>query len=270
LKLGLGSYACAWSIGVAGSQPVVPLDTCGMIALASSLGLSLVQIADNLPLERMTDGELRSIRSAAGDYNMLLELGTRGIRRDSVRRFLELCHFFKSSVLRVVIDTATDHPSSQEVIEVVSTLVPELAASEVTLAIENHDRFDAHTFATIMKETNSDRVGICLDTVNSFGALEGPEVVIDTLAPYVVNLHIKDFVIHRHPSMMGFEITGAPAGKGRLDIPALLAKLRAHGRNPNAILELWPPPGADVQSTIDKERSWMQESVQYLRTLIKE
>jgi sugar phosphate isomerase/epimerase len=104
--------------------------------------------------------------------------------------------------------------------------------------------------------------------VNSFGALEGPEVVIRTLAPYVVNLHLKDFVIRRHPSMMGFEITGAPAGQGRLDVPWLLNSLSEHGRDMNAILELWPGRESTMARTAAKEEQWTVESVRYLRTLI--
>ena len=104
--------------------------------------------------------------------------------------------------------------------------------------------------------------------MNSFGALEGPAVVIDTLAPFVVNLHLKDFTIARLPHMMGFAVGGAPAGQGRLDVPSLLDTLRRYGRNPNAILELWPPPESNPEATVAKEEQWAKESVAYLRTLI--
>jgi sugar phosphate isomerase/epimerase len=110
--------------------------------------------------------------------------------------------------------------------------------------------------------------GICLDTVNSFGALEGPEVVIRTLAPYTINLHVKDFVIRRHPSLMGFEIVGAPAGKGRLDLPALIERLKTHNPNCNAILEQWPPPQKNPDATATMELEWARESVRHLRALI--
>jgi hypothetical protein len=53
-----------------------------------------------------------------------------------------------------------------------------------------------------------------------------------------------------------------------LDIPWLLARLRDFGRDPNAILETWPPPEADIRHTIAKEDDWVQESIRYLRTLI--
>ena len=209
MKVGLGSWACAWSIGVPGHEPPYRMNAEGLIRLTASLGLTVVQIADNLPLESYTYNQLQHVRSVADDHGVSLEIGTRGIRPDHIHRYLTICRLLRSSLLRVVIDTATEQPSEAEIVDIVSMLAPELAAAGVTLAIENHDRFEAVVFARIVEQIASDHVGICLDTVNSFGALEGPAVVIDTLAPYVVNLHLKDFVIRRHASMMGFEITGA-------------------------------------------------------------
>jgi hypothetical protein len=58
--------------------------------------------------------------------------------------------------------------------------------------------------------------------------------------------------------------TGSP---GSLDVPWLLAELRARGRDPNAILELWPPE-ADVAAAVAKEESWAAEGVRYLRRFI--
>lgn len=270
MKLGLGSYACAWGIGVPGFEPGRPLDARGLIARAAALGLSLIQIADNIPLERLSRGELDGIRDLACDHGIEVEVGTRGIAPDHLRRCLELCSLFGSPILRVVIDTSTHHPPISEVLETLGGMMPAFDAAGVVLAIENHDRFDSRMFASIIEQLGTAHAGICLDTVNSFGALEGPAVVIATLARYVVNLHVKDFVMRRHPSMMGFEITGAPAGQGRLDIPCLLATLRENGRNPNAILELWPTPEPDIEATVDKEREWAEASVRYLRTLIPE
>ncbi|HYO83169.1 MAG TPA: sugar phosphate isomerase/epimerase family protein [Bryobacteraceae bacterium] len=268
MRLGLGSYACAWRIGVPGADPPNPMDACGLIRHAAALGLSVVQMADNLPLERLGGSELQRIREQAVAAGIDVELGTRGIGAPHLRRYLELCTYFGSPILRAVIDTATEHPSPEEVVHQLRPLLPQFERADVLLALENHDRFDARTFAWIVSELGARQVGICLDTVNSFGALEGPEVVIDTLAPYVVNLHLKDFIIRRHPSMMGFEITGAPAGQGRLDVPRLLNTLREQDRDCNAILELWPAPDARIEDTIAREEQWTVASVQYLRTLI--
>ena len=116
-------------------------------------------------------------------------------------------------------------------------LLPEFERAGVVLAIENHDRFKARTLAGMLERLGSEHVGICLDTVNSFGALEGPEVVVDVLGPWTVNLHVKDFAIFRAGHLMGFTVEGRPAGQGRLDVPWLLQKLHELGRDPNAIID---------------------------------
>jgi sugar phosphate isomerase/epimerase len=109
---------------------------------------------------------------------------------------------------------------------------------------------------------------VCLDTVNSFGSLEGPAVVVETLGRYVVNLHVKEFVIRRMSHNMGFVISGAPAGQGMLDVPWLLAKLRGYGREFNAIIETWLAPESSMAATVAQEADMTQQSVTYLRGLI--
>lgn len=265
MKLGLGSWACAWAAGVPGYPPPSPLTALGLVERAAALGVSLVQIADNIPLDGSSPEELRELRSVAGACGVGIELGTRGIGRDQVLRYIELCRYFDSRILRVVIDRGEDEPTPDEAIERIMAMRPDLDLAGVTLAVENHDRFDAPTFARIAREAG---VGICLDTVNSFGALEGPAAVVAALAPYVVSLHLKDFTIRRVPHGMGFEITGTPAGQGRLDVPWLIETLRSHGRDPNAILEHWPSWEGSVEATVDKENRWVEESIRYLRTVI--
>jgi len=121
----------------------------------------------------------------------------------------------------------------------------------------------------LIRELNSSYVGICLDTVNSFGALEGLEQVVKELAPYVLNLHIKDFNIARVDHQMGFCIVGCPAGEGRLDIEWLLNIIKREGKNPNAILELWTPFTENIEKTILKENEWANKSIDFLRRIIK-
>lgn len=79
---------------------------------------------------------------------------------------------------------------------------------------------------------------------------------------------MKDFQIFRPTHRKGFVVEGRPAGQGQLNVPWLLAELRAKGRDPNAILELWPPPEATVHESIAKENAWAVESVRYLRQFI--
>jgi 3-oxoisoapionate decarboxylase len=266
-RLGLGSYGVAWSIGVPGyPPPSAPLDAHGLIALADSLGLKVVQIADNIPLHTFDDVALARLRDDADARGIRIEVGVRGIQPDHLARCIGLAAYFRSPILRVVVDSAGHHPSPDEVVEVVRAALPLLDARGIVLAIENHDRFKARMLADMVEKLDSPRVGICLDTVNSFGALEGPAAVLDALAPHVVNLHVKEFVVRRAPHNMGFTISGAPAGSGMLDLFWLLDRLR--GRAFNAIIETWLDPLDTPDATAAREQEWVRASVAYLRTLI--
>ncbi|MCB0114750.1 MAG: sugar phosphate isomerase/epimerase [Caldilineaceae bacterium] len=267
-RLGLGTYAYAWAIGVPGYPVTEPMDGFAFLHRAADLNLPLVQIADNLPLDALSTATLQALVNEAQRLGLEIEVGTRGIAPDHLRRYLRIAQMAGSPILRLVIDTSTHHPHVDEVIATLRAVAPEFEAADVTLAIENHDRFTAATFVAILDAVDSTHLGICLDTVNSFGALEGPDVVIETLGPHVVNLHLKDFTIRRADHNMGFVISGAPAGQGLLDIPALLARLHGFGRSFNAILELWPAPEADMARTITKEADWVMASVAYLRKVM--
>jgi 3-oxoisoapionate decarboxylase len=270
MLLGLSTFAYAWAIGIPGYPPPQPMDAHTFVRRAAELGVRLVQIADNLPLHRLGAVEIDQLLAETRRLSIRVEVGTRGIAPEHLRLYLGLAQQFESPILRVVVDTADHHPSPEEVVAILRPLMPEFERARVTLAIENHDRFKVRTVIDILQQVNSPRIGICLDTVNSFGAGEGPEIVVKVLGPQVVNLHIKDFSIRRHHHMLGFEVEGTAAGQGMLDVPWLLAQLRQYGRDCNAILETWPPPEAGVVQTIAKEDRWARESIQYLRTLIKE
>jgi len=267
--LGLGTYGVGWAIGVPGYEPPdQPLDAFRLLRLADELGLRLVQIADNLPLDALDSAACERLRTEAQQRGIAIEVGTRGIQTDHLHSYLEIAAYFGSPILRVVVDSHDHHPTPDEVVSLVRSTLPALKAAGITLAIENHDRFKARILADIIRTLDDPHVGICLDTVNSFGALEGPDVVVAALAPYVVNLHLKEFVVRRSPHNMGFEVTGAPAGQGMLDVSWLLKTLLAQGRIFNAIIETWLAPQATMQATIATEDDWVRQSVAYLRTLL--
>jgi 3-oxoisoapionate decarboxylase len=267
MQIGLGSYACAWAIGVLGYPVRQPMDVFAFVNLAHDLGFSLVQIADNLPLHRLSEIEQERLREHVKNLNLTVEVGARGIQREHLKNYLQIAKTFNSRILRVVVHSQSHHPTSDEVVRLVANMLPDFERANIILAIENHDRFSCKTLANIMTTLSSPFVGICLDTVNSFGSLEGPEIVIDTLAPYTVNLHIKDFDIRRADHNMGFTIFGTPAGKGRLEIPKLIKQLGEYGKCNTGVLELWPSPEVTAEATIAKERSWVGESALYLKSL---
>ena len=271
MRLGISSYTYVWAVGIAEyptlPQPMTPEQ---LLRKAAELGVSVVQIGDNLPLDRLDDRAIDRVWNEALRLGIELEVGTGGIAPAMLGRYLEIAVRLQSKIVRTLPDTHQHHPSPDEVVETLSAIATQYEQAGVTLAIENHDRFPAPVLIDILGRIGSQHVGICLDTANSLSCLETPQMVAEALGPWTVNLHVKDFRYRRPPHLKGFLVEGTPAGQGQLDVPWLLSSLRRHGRDFNAILELWPPPAATIEESVAQEDAWARESVRYLRTLIAE
>jgi 3-oxoisoapionate decarboxylase len=267
VRLGISSYTYTWAVGVPGQAPARPLTAPDLVRLAAAAGLRCAQIADNLPLDALDDGERRDLRALAAEMGVAIETGARGLAPDRLALYLDLAVFFHSPILRFVIDGPGHQPSIDEVVGVVGAALPRLREAGVRLALENHDRLKAAEFREIVLRTDPEWVGICLDTVNSMGAGEGTAEVVATLAPHTLNLHLKDFAVERVSHQMGFVVTGRPAGRGMLRVPWLLEEVRRHGRCQSAILELWTPPASNLEETIAREAAWADESLRFLMPL---
>ncbi len=269
MQLGLSSYCYCWSIGGAPFmlEPKEPMTALQLLEQTERHGLKVLQIADNLPLHSLSENELDELASRASTYGISIEVGTRGIDPDNLRRYLRLATRLNSKILRTVIDTAAHEPESEEVINTLRPLMREFEEAGVTLGIENHDRFNAKALLNILNETGSSNIGICLDTANSIPCLESVDYLIDVLGDYIVNFHMKDYHITRQPNLFGFVVEGRPAGQGDLDIPSTLSKLGRINSDLSVILELWAPGGEDIAAIIEREKNWVDESLNYLRNL---
>ncbi len=270
MQLGLSSYTYTWAVGVPGCMPQKPLTAYDLIDKVADAGLRLVQIADNLPLEIFTAGELEDLYKYARGKNISIEIGGKGLDPGHTMRCLQAAELLHSPILRMVIDSKGFEPDLGTIISIIHELEPEFKSRHIKLALENHDRFRAREFEEIIVAAASDNVGICLDSVNSLSAGEGFNAVAEILIPYTINLHIKDFTIFRVSHKMGLIIEGRPAGKGMLNIPELAVHLKETGLCQSAILELWTPPEEDIGKTIRKESSWAGESINYLKSIFKD
>jgi 3-oxoisoapionate decarboxylase len=268
MRLGIGSYALAWAVGVPGfPAPAGPLDAFGLLAAARDLGASLVQFGDNLPLDPMAAAELQRLRREADDAGIALEVGCRGTGPDLLLRYLAIARDLGARLVRTLIPApglsglAAAEPDLR-------TVLPAYERAGVMLAVENYDAHPVRAFAGLIRRIGSPSLGVCLDTLNSLGALESPAAVIEALLPLAASIHVKDFDIRRVEHRMGFVVEGTPAGKGRLDIPGMLAEARAAARAPSVVLELWTPWQGSVGATVDLERAWARESISYLGRIV--
>jgi len=265
MKIGISTYTYTWSFGVPGSEPTVKMSPFDLINRAAEFGIECIQIADNYALHPLDDTELHTMMEYAHQMGITIEVGSRGLTGENLEKYLNIAEKLLSPLLRMVIDQDNYKPDPKDVIAIIRNALPELKARNIILALENHDRFHASAFRNIIESIGSEFTGICLDCVNSMGIGEGIETVVDLLAPYTVNLHVKDFNVKRVHHKMGFIVEGAPAGKGLLDLDMIMEKLSAHGHCRSAILELWTPPEQSIEQTMAKEHKWAIESIEFLK-----
>lgn len=270
MKLGIGTYTYMWSIGVTGAPPGRPMGAMDLLERAHEMGVQVVQYGPNLALQELPGAELGEVLAAARQWGMELEVGTRGVESAHLRRMLEFTVGCGARLLRTVPEREGGGvPEEEELAGLVGEVEPAFRAARVRLAMEN-SLMPASALAGALRRVGSEWMGVTLDTVNSLAIAEGSREVVRELAPWTCCLHVKDFAVSREWHMMGFRVEGRPAGQGQLNVPWLLGELRAEGAECNAIVELWPPPQADVEETIAVEQRWARESVEYLRRWIKE
>ena len=271
MELGISSWTVPWAVGIVGyPRPARPLDAIGLLDKAIEVGVRRVQIADNLPLDQLDDAELDRLRNAAQERGLVLEVGTRGVDRDHLVRYIDIAHRIGAPLLRTVLSgrlLGSDQLAKTEA--EIRSIVPLLQEDRITLALENNEAFAAIQYSELVNQISDPRVGVCLDTANSLGRPETLETVVKHLAKHVVILHAKDYDIRRVDTRMGFSVVGTAAGEGRVDFSWLLRELtQSAGDAFSVILEHWPPFTADIDATVVNEQRWLVTSVNYLRGVL--
>jgi sugar phosphate isomerase/epimerase len=269
MQLGISSFTYGWNIGFPGNIPEHPMDEIDLLRQTITFGLQCLQIGDNLPLHTFTAARKERLKKELAGHKIRLEIGARALNSENLKEYIALATYFQSPLLRFIIDGNNYEPGTDSVIAIIKSYLPLLVDNNIILGIENHDRLKAAELAEMVKLVDHANVGICLDCVNSMGAGEGLEHVVGLLAPYTVNLHIKDYKIHRLSHKMGFIIDGEIAGKGMLDVSWLLSKINYYNRCQSAILEQWVPPENNSKDTCEKEKKWAFDSIHYLQSVFK-
>ncbi len=262
-RLGLSSYAFFWQLSDKVSAPLSIHDALNRTA---ELGVDLFQVCDYTPLEAMTDSELAAVRATADRLGISLELGTKGIRPKHLRKFLHIAGILGSPLLRTMINTPGHTPTTVEAVEIFKEVLPEFKASGVKIAVETYEQVPTSRILDVIRGVDSPYLGICSDPANTVAALEMPSEVIDAVAPYVLNMHIKDFAFSRKDGWVGFTYAGVPLGEGLLDYDYMAGKFQPKERKINQIVEHWLPWQDTEAETIRLENQWTQHSIEFLRS----
>ena len=111
---------------------------------------------------------------------------------------------------------------------------PVVRMHRLKLAVENHKDLTCDEQLALMREIGSEWVGVNFDTGNNIALLEDPYHSLETLAPFLMAVHLKDMAVQPYES--GFRLSEVACGEGFLDLPRIVAMLRR--ANPDVRLNL--------------------------------
>jgi 3-oxoisoapionate decarboxylase len=112
----------------------------------------------------------------------------------------------------------------QEVREGLAAAVRIAEREGVAIALENHQDLASEELIWLCESIASPNFGLTLDTGNPLATAEEPVDFARRIAPYLKNVHLKDYWIY--PSEEGYRLVRAPIGQGAVDFPALLSIFR--------------------------------------------
>ncbi|SDS40570.1 sugar phosphate isomerase/epimerase family protein [Actinopolymorpha singaporensis] len=271
LRVGLSVYGTTYSMGLhprAGRPPVTARDVMDQ---AVRFGLAGVELPATMLAgsSRTAPGTLREpgetpdraghagdtarddSPEALGEYarerGLFVTVDTAGFDPEALGRVFELAVRVGSPVVRTVVGGAKiggdRRPLAgrwQAFLDDVTTKLhaaTELAEQAgVTLAVENHQDLASEELLGLCESIGSAHFGINLDTGNPLATAEEPIDYFRRVAPYVKNVHLKDYWTWL--SEEGYRLVRCPLGQGLTDFPALLGLLAEHAPGVSMAIEL--------------------------------
>ncbi|MBI3315919.1 MAG: sugar phosphate isomerase/epimerase [Candidatus Omnitrophica bacterium] len=96
----------------------------------------------------------------------------------------------------------------------------------IKIAIENHQDVTSEELIRLIQEVGQDVLGVNFDTGSALATCEDPVEFASAIAPYLLNLHLKDYRLASGPQ--GFRLVRCSLGHGVVDFQAIFKVAREH------------------------------------------
>ncbi len=120
--------------------------------------------------------------------------------------------------------------------EMLERAAPVVEKHRVRLAVENHKDQRIDERVSLFKHLDSEFIGACVDTGNSFALLDGAYEPLEALAPYAFTVHLKDQALQAYEA--GFLLGDIPLGQGSFDLKRMVNIIKKAKPNVRFALEL--------------------------------
>ena len=230
MRIGLAVYGTVFSMGIhpASGRPAIRPQQLMDQALAA--GLEGVE----LPVSLLQGENVTAVARYAQERKLFITLAAGGYDPDKLSEAIDLGAQLGASTVRTVVGGAKIGGDRRPLAgrwqsflyEVLMGLREATAVAErvdVNLAVENHQDLASEELLWLCESIGSQRFGITLDTGNPLATAEEPLDFARRVAPYVKNVHLKDYCVYL--SEEGYRLVRCPLGQGVINFPALFGIL---------------------------------------------
>ena len=232
MRISLSVYGTIFGMGIdlhSGRPTITP---CQLMDQAIAVGLEGVE----LPVSLMQGEDATAVAHYAHERGLFITLETQGYDPGKLTSAIDLGVRLGAGTIRTVVGGARlggdRRPLAgrwqsflQEILAGLRQATLNAERAGVNLTVENHQDLASEELLWLCESIGSQRFGITLDTGNPLATAEEPVNFARRVAPYVKNVHLKDYQVYM--SNEGYRLVRCPLGQGVVDFPALFGILSA-------------------------------------------
>jgi sugar phosphate isomerase/epimerase len=196
------------------------------VDMAEAYGLRGVEV----PLDLLKQCDPEELSDYAKQKGMFINVAAGGFNPEELKNALQLAKRAGAGNVRTVVGGAkfggdrrhmegTWQPFLNEILASFTEATETAEQTGVNLSVENHQDLASEELLWLCHTIGSDRFGITLDTGNPLATAELPMDFFRSVAPFVKNVHLKDYAIFWSDD--GYRLARCPLGQGVIDFPGL-------------------------------------------------
>jgi len=232
MRIGLSVYGTTFGMGIdlhSGRPTFTPSQ---LMDKAIAVGLEGVE----LPASLMQGEDATAVAHYAHERGLFITLDTEGYDPGKLTSAIDLGVRLGAGTVRTMVGGARlggdRRPLAgrwqsflQEILAGLRQATLNAERAGVNLTVENHQDLTSEEMLWLCESIGSQRFGVTLDTGNPLATAEEPVNFARRVAPYVKNVHLKDYQVYM--STEGYRLVRCPLGQGVVDFPALFGILSA-------------------------------------------
>ena len=226
MRIGLAVYGTTFGMGIDPASERPTITPKQLLDKVCDSGLGGVE----LPASLMQGEDTNSVANYALERGLFIILETEGYNPNKLATAVDLGVRLGANTVRTIVGGAKLGGDRRPLAgrwqsflhQILVGLQEATAIAEqagVNLALENHQDLTSEELLWLCESIGSPRFGITLDTGSTLATAEEPVEFARRVAPYVKNVHLKDYQIYMYDE--GYRLVRCPLGQGVVDFPTL-------------------------------------------------